>query len=96
MSGRVFDHMFTLDRSRFIARDEMICFCLRAWGQRYVNWVPSLVQHAGIKSLMGHYGKRQSPTFVDPELDGYPAPELLDTGPEICRKLKIAYRPPPY
>jgi hypothetical protein len=95
MPGRIFDEAMQLPKSRFLARDEIMQSLFKNWELNYVQWVPSLVQHAGTKSILKHTGRRQTPTFRDPELDGYPDPQLLDTPQEICRKLKFAYREPP-
>jgi hypothetical protein len=51
-------------RSTMDGPDTLIRDFLVSRRQRYWQQVPSLVQHRGLRSLLGHPGKRQSATFV--------------------------------
>lgn len=60
--------------------------CTAHWlqhtGQHYLQTNPSLVQHTPLPSAMGHsHVVRMSHSFLDPELDRHPWPELLDVDP---------------
>jgi hypothetical protein len=45
----------------------------------WILWHPNLVDHAGVPSTLGndHYGPRRSLTFEEPELEGFPEPDLI-------------------
>lgn len=49
----------------------------RSLGLKFWMHMPSLVQHLPYRSTMGHPSGRQSASFVDPETEGHPYPELF-------------------
>jgi hypothetical protein len=58
--------------------DLLVASYLKDSRRRYLNVVPSLVQHSPLPSMLGRRSKaRQSPTFHSPELSGHPYPDLF-------------------
>jgi len=58
--------------------DLLIADYLQATGQRFLNVVPSLVQHTPIQSTLGPRARnRISPLFTNPLLGAHPFPELF-------------------